>query len=224
VSFNLNNQKKGGGGVPQDLIEVGTIPGRVVRIIDLGLQPGGSFEGKDKPNSYQVDVTYELSDVFMKDKDGNEDETKPRWISESFPMHHPSADLAKSTKRCNAFDPKHEHNYDLGKMIGAPVMITIVHKTSKGKTYANVGNVSVMRDKDAAKCPELKNESIVFTLDDPDLEIFNKFPDWLKDKIKGNLEFKGSKLDILLSGGDAKQKEVPQETEQGTDEEEGEEW
>jgi len=219
VSFNLNNQKKGGGGVPQDLIEVGTIPGRVVRIIDLGLQPGGSFEGKDKPNSYQVDVTYELVDVFMKDKDGKEDESKPRWISENFPMHHPSADLAKSTKRCNAFDPNHTCNYDLAKMIGAPCMITIVHKVSKGKTFANVGNVSVMRDKDKEKCPELKNESVMFTLDDPDLEVFNKFPDWLKDKIKGNLEFKGSKLDKLLNGEQASKNEPEEESDN-----EGEEW
>lgn len=202
MSFNLNDVKSKSNGPKQDLIEVGTVPGRLVRVIDLGMQPQQPYEGKEKAPARIVDFTYELSDVFMKDKDGNEDETKPRWISENFPLNNPKADLAKSTKRANAIDPEHKYNYDIGQMAkdGAPCMITIVHKVSKGNTYANVGNVSTMRAKDAEKCPPLKNEPVVFTLDDPDVDVFNSFPDWLKDKVKGNLEFNGSKLQKLLGG------------------------
>jgi len=70
VSLNLKNQKSNGSRVPQDNIEVGAYPARVVRVLDLGMQPGGEFEGKMKPNAYKVDFTYELLDCFMKDKDG----------------------------------------------------------------------------------------------------------------------------------------------------------
>lgn len=197
MSLNLNKQK--GAGVKQDLIEVGTYPARLVRVIDLGLQARNPYKGQDKPPAYMVDLTYEMLDVFMVDKDGNEDETKPRWISETINLNPPSADLAISTKRAKALDPEDDHNYDLARMIGAPCMLTVVHKESKGKTYANVGNVTVMRAKDAAKAPNLVNKPVVFDLDDPDLGTFNSFPEWIQEKIKNNLEFNGSPLQAKLN-------------------------
>ena len=201
MSLNLNNQKKAGGSLTkQPLLEVGTLPARLVRVIDLGMQSQPDYQGQEKPPAHMVDFTYELLDVFMVDKDGNEDETKPRWISESFPIHHPSADLAKSTKRAKALDPNDDFGYDLTKMVGQPCMVTIGHKQSKGNTYANIIGVTPMRARDADKAPGLKNEPVVFTLDDPDLEVFNKFPDWLKERIRTNLEYKGSKLQKLLDG------------------------
>lgn len=209
MSLNLNKQKKGGG-TAQPLIEVGTYPARLIRVLDMGMQAQAPYQGQDKPPAHMVDFTYELLDVFMVDKDGKEDEEKPRWISETFPLHHPSADLAKSTKRAKALDPNDDFKFDLTAMVGQPCMLTIVQKQSKGNTYANVGNITVMRAKDVEKAPKLKNEPVVFTLDDPDLEVFKSFPDWIQEKIKGNLEFKGSKLDQML-GGSPTEAEQPDE-------------
>lgn len=214
MALNLKNQPKNGGGVQQDILEVGTYPARLVRILDLGIQPQTPYQGKEKPPAPMADFTYELLDVFMVDAEGNEDETKPRWISESFVLHHPSADLATSTKRAKALDPDEDFDYDLTKMLGQPCMVTIVHKESKGKTYANVGNVTAMRAKDAAKAPDLVNVPVVFSLDDPDMTIFNKLPAWLQDKIKGNLEYKGSPLQKALSSNN----------DDDDVDEEGEEW
>lgn len=213
--MNLNKQKKGGGGVAQPLIEVGTYPARLARVIDLGIQAQNPYQGEEKPPVHMVDFTYEMLDVFMVDKDGKEDETKPRWISENFPLHHPSADLAKSTKRAKALDPNNDFEFDLTKMVGQPCMVTIVHKQSKGKTYANVGGVTVMRAKDMEKAPALKNEPVVFSLDEPDMEVFNSFPDWMREKIQGNLEFKGSKLQKLLNDGDGAEQEGEDDPEEG---------
>lgn len=197
MSLNLNSQKRGGG-VKQPLIEIGTVPARLVRVIDLGVQPQNPYQGQEKPPAHMVDFTYELLDVFVVNEAGEEDQDKPRWISEQFAIHHPSADLAKSTKRVKALDPNNEFDFDLTKLIGSPCMVTIGHKQSKGNTYANVINVTPMRDKDAKKAPELKNEPVVFSLEEPDMRVFNKFPDWLKEKIKGNLEFNGSILQDML--------------------------
>ena len=52
----------------------------------------------------------------------------------------------------------------------------------------------------ANKCPELKNPAKMFDLDQPDLEIFQKFPKWIQEKMQGNLNYKGSKLEKLLGG------------------------
>jgi len=221
MSLKLNNQAKGGGGVKQDTIEIGTYPARLVRVIDLGLQARKPYKGQEKPPAYMVSLTYELLDVFMLDAEGNEDETKPRWISEDIAIHHPSADLAISTKRAKALDPENDQGYDLSAMVGAPCMITVVHKESKGKTYANIGNVTTMRAKDAAKAPELVNEPLVFDLDQPTLEKFNEVPQWLQEKIKNNLEYKGSKLAELLGEDND---DDDRNLRPGDVEEEGEAW
>jgi hypothetical protein len=46
----------------------------------------------------------------------------------------------------------------------------------------------------------------VFDLDEPDMEVFNALPDWIKDKIKGNLNFQGSPLQAALEKGGKQEK------------------
>lgn len=224
MSLNAKTVPKGGGGNKQPLLDIGTYPARVVRIIDLGLQPQRPFKGKDKPPAHEVQMTYELLDAFMVDEDGKEQEDKPRWVHETFPLHNLSADLAKSTKRYMALDPDMDFDGDFTKLIGIPCNVTIVHGQGKGanagKTYENIGSVTAMREKDAKRAPELVNEGQVFTLDDPDMEVFGGLPDWLQDKIKGNLEFGGSLLDARLQGADPKKAAKAVEDEEADDEDE----
>ena len=56
-----------------------------------------------------------------------------------------------------------------------------------------------MRQKDAARTPELVNPPKVFVMDEPDLEIFLSLPNWLQDKIKDSLEYAGSPLEAALA-------------------------
>lgn len=210
----LNAKKIGGGGqggnrVQQDNIEPGVYPCRLVQIIDLGLQPQRPYQGKDKAPAQEIMLTYELVDEFMKDEDGNELEDKPRWISETLPFHGLQADKAKSTQRYNALDPNGDLDGDLSKAIGFPVNITIVNNAVGEKVYDNVASLSPMRPRDAEKCPELKNPTKVFDLDAPDLETFLKFPQWIQDKIKGNLNFAGSPLEARLNGVKGEAKAAP---------------
>lgn len=217
MSLNAKSVPRGGGGNKQPLLDIGTYPARVVRIIDLGLQNQRAFKGKEKPPAHEVNMTYELLDAFMVDEEGNEQEDKPRWVHETFPLHNLSADLAKSTKRYMALDPNMDFDGDFTKLIGVPCNVTIVHGQGKGqnagKVYENIGSVTGMREKDAKRAPELVNEGFAFALDNPDLERFNSFPQWLQDKIKGNLEFGGSKLEALLAG-----KSVEESGDNGDDE------
>jgi hypothetical protein len=194
----LNAKKVGGGNggnkVPQANIEPGTYPARLVQIIDLGLQAQRPYQGKDKPPAQEIMLTYELVDTFMLDEDGKELEDKPRWISETLPFYGLYADKAKSTQRYNALDPEGAYDGDFSKAIGQPVNVTIVNNAVGDKVYDNVATISAMRSRDADKCPELVNPSKLFDLDDPDMEVFNSLPEWLRDKIKGNLNYQGSPL------------------------------
>jgi hypothetical protein len=80
-----------------------------------------------------------------------------------------------------------------------------------------VTNVSTITKRKADKLPPLVNDTQVFLLDDPDMELFESFFDWLKDKIKGNLEFSGSVLEARLNGEEAPK---PTDSTDGQDEEE----
>ena len=199
MALNAKNAGNGGGDrVAQPNLEPGNYPARIVQIIDYGLQPQRPYQGKDKPPAQEIGITYELTDAFMVDEDGNDIEDKPRWISETFPLHNLKAENAKSTKRYNAIDPKGDADGDFSKLIGSAVMVTIINNPGKdNKVYDNVGGLSPMRPRDAANTPELVNEPLVFDLDAPDAEAFAKMPKWIQDKLKGNLNYKGSALEKI---------------------------
>jgi len=191
-------------GPKQEAMEAGTYSCRVVQMVDQGLQAQRPYKGEEKPPAYSMSLTYEFVDEFCKDKDGNDDETKPRWLSEEMPLYSLDADLAKSTKRYKAIDPQEVHDGDFSMLAGMGCMVTITCKPNKdGENRNYISSVSAMRAKDLAKIPELVNDAKVFLLDEPDLEVLGSFPDWLQEKIKTNLEFSGSVLEKVLAGGAA---------------------
>ena len=200
-------------GVEQEAMEPGSYPARLVQVIDLGVQTQRPYEGQAKPPIQEVMLTYEFLDEFMKDEDGEDIEDKPRWLSETIPLHNLAADLAKSTKRYKALDPDEVHEGDFTALVGTACVVTIVNNKGKGqnagKVYTNIAGVSTMRPKEAAKAPELINEPKVFDLGDPDLTIFKSLPDWLQEKIKGNLEYEGSALQEALEDAPEDEEEKP---------------
>jgi hypothetical protein len=200
--MSLNANKVGGNAnkIEQPVIDPGVYPGRLVQIIDLGVQAQRPYKGQDKPPVQEIMLTYELVDCFMVDDKGEEMLDKPRWLSETLPFYGLYADKAKSTQRYNAFDPKGDFEGDFAKAITQPVNITVVNNASGDKVYTNVGNVAGMRPRDAANCPELKNPAKVFNLDEPDMEVFKSLPEWIREKIKSNLDFQGSVLEAALKG------------------------
>lgn len=206
--------KEGTGGnfVEQELLDPASYPARVVQVVDLGIQAQRPYMGQEKPPAHEVLLTYELVDEFLKDEDGNELLDKPRWLSESFAIRALDADLAKSNKRLAALDPEGVYEGDFSQVLDTPILVTAVHNKKGDKTYVNVGGLSPMRPRDAAKCPELVNEAVYFDLDEPDLDVFNSLPQWIRERIVANLNFAGSPLAELIGedAGDAakeKQKE-----------------
>lgn len=207
--------------VEQKNIEPGTYPGRLVQIIDLGLQAQRPYQGKDKPPAQEVMLTYELVDEFMKDEKGNDIPDKPRWVSETLPFYGLHADKAKSTQRYLALDPKQEFEGDFSRTIGTPVNVTIVNNVVGEKVYDNIATISTMRPRDAASCPELVNTPKVFDADAPDMEVFNSLPEWIQTKIKGNLKYEGSALQKLVGSGGKREtpkaEEPPKQNEEPQD-------
>jgi hypothetical protein len=204
MSLNAKKVAHSGGnkGPAQEAIDPGSYPIRLAQIIDLGLQNQRPWQGEAKPPAHEMMLTYELLDEFCLDEDGNADEDKPRWLSETIPLRSLMAEKAKSTQRYYALDPNEDADGDFTALASAPANASIVQNAGKGKNvgkiYNNIVSLSPMRPKDAAKAEPLKKEPKVFVLDSPDMEVFNSLPDWIQDKIKDNLEFNGSDLQKAL--------------------------
>lgn len=207
-------QKKVVKRAPQAELEIGNYFCRVAQVIDLGLQykdewddkAGKFFQDTSQAPVNKLMVTYEFVTEFMKDEQGNDLEDKPRWFSETLPLYALTNDKANSTKRYMAIDPTKEHGGDWSKLGGAPCTVTVAHKKG-GK--AKIGNVAPPMK--GMPVPELKNPVKIFDLSEPDLEIFRSLPEWLQEKIKENLEYKGSALEKLLAGGVVEAQEKPEE-------------
>ncbi len=194
----MNSNKKGA-----EPLAAATYPARVVQVIDLGLQKQ-EYQGEVKAAQRMVAVGYEFLDEFLKDEDGQELKDKPRWLSEMYPVHNEKAEKAKSTKRMKAYDPDGKLGGDLLAIVDTPVMVTVVTNPGKGlnagKVFNKIADVAPMRAKDAATAPKLVNKPVVFSLDEPDVEVFKKLPQFIQAIIVTNLEFSGSKLEAALKG------------------------
>lgn len=204
MALNASKAPSGSGGPKADPIDIGNYLGRVVQVLDMGLQAQRPYQGKEKPPARELMLTYELGAEFLKDEDGNDRPDKPRWISEDFPLRNLTQELAKSTKRAAALDPKGELVGDFALMTNLPCTVTVTQNPNKKDptvVYNNVGNVTPAMK--GIPIPELVNPPKVFDLDEPSLEVFGSLPEWLQKKIKGNLEYNGSLLQRKLEGGEA---------------------
>ncbi len=204
------------GGKKQEPLDPGSYPSRLVMVIDLGLQPQ-TYNGETKDPKNEIMTTYELSDEFMKDDEGNEIKDKPRWLSETFTLNSLNSDKAKSTQRYVALDTGLKYDGDWSQLLNTPANLTVINNAgkgkNKGKVFNNIASVSAMRAKDAEKLPPLVNDKRFFTLDEPDVELFLTLPQFVQDKIKGGLEFKGSVLDELLQNHKGKPVEKKEQSE-----------
>jgi hypothetical protein len=201
MSMKANDYSSGGDFTPIDPVEPGAYPARVALILNIGLQKQNPFKGKDKAPKHEFHVTYEMLDEFMKDEDGNDDETKPRWLSENFTINPLSSENAKSTARYLALDPTAKFGGDWSELLGAPCLVNVVQNASKKdatKIYNNIRSIQAMRARDAASAPDLVNTPQMFDFYEPDVKVFLSLPKFIQDKIKNALDYEGSVLEKML--------------------------
>ena len=195
-----------------DPIDAGTHPVRLVRVLDMGVQKQREYKGEPKPPVQEIDLTYEFLDEFMLDADGEDILDKPRWNSECIPFHTLDKDKAKSTNRYLAFDPDCVNDGDWEELLGMPAMVTIIQKAGKGKfegrVFDNINSAAPMSPKQQKKAAPLVNKATFFSMDAPDMDVYNSLPDWIKDKMKGALNYGGSALEKAIEGG-GDEPEVP---------------
>lgn len=179
--FILENQPK-----EYKLVPAGSHLARCYRIVDLGTQKS-EYEGNVK-FLRKVMINWEL---HSEDDEGQPlvtDKGEPLSISKDYTLSF----AEKATLRKNiqgwfgtTFTDAEAQRYDVTQIVGQWCMLGVINKTNpKGKTYANVDTISApARIYIKNGLPEPHNPEQIFRLNAPDLEMYEKFPNWLKTKI-----------------------------------------
>ena len=156
----------GGTGVKMyaPLLENGGYPARLLRIVDLGEQPGS----QQYPNpAYKMALVFECLDEFMRDEEGKELEDQPRTFDYevSYNLDGYMSEKSSIHKVMKALDG---FGVGMDTLIGKPCTISLVQQAGKkdpSKFYNKVTGVTAMRAKDAERYGPLQLESYIFNLD-----------------------------------------------------------
>ncbi len=208
----------GGAGKDFEKLTAGVYAARLVQVVDLGRQAQRPYKGQPKDPAYEIALTYELLDAFMKDEDGQPDPAKPRWITETMRFYNLEAEKAKSTERYMALDPTVACDGDWDRLLNTPCMVTIVlnENNATKKIYENIEAIAPMRAEQVAIAVPLVNPAKFFDLDKPSVEDFLALPKFLQKRIQAGLDYPGSEMETLLvAAGEAEPaKEVGDESEE----------
>jgi hypothetical protein len=163
-----------------ELAPADTLAAVCYRIIDLGTQEI-DWQGAKK-HQHKIMISWELD---AKMADGRPFSIHQRYTLSSSEKARLRKDL--EAWRGVAFTDEDFGKFDLGKLIGVPCLIQVIHNSSGGKTYANIS--SLMRLPKGMTAPALVNESIYFSLNPFRKDLYEKLSDNLKETIAKSPEY-----------------------------------
>lgn len=181
-------------------IEEGTYIARCYSMIQIGTALSTfTDENGDLKRINRIRIGFELPTETRMFKEV----MKPLVISQEYTLS-----LHKKSKvrpfleawRGKKFTDEETSEFDWTKLVGVPAMITVVHND---KGYAEIAGIT--RPPKGMECPAQVNANQVLEFDNFNQELFEKLPDFLKDKIRASDEYKTLK-------GENVEDDVPLET------------
>lgn len=160
-----------------DPIPEGTHLGVCNMLIDLGMQYNETY----KNTARKVLIGWELPEETIELEDG----THPRMISKRYTASlNESANLRQDLAawRGRDFTPEELAAFDLRNIIGKSCLLTVIHKESNGKTYANIQSVAALPK--GMQKGELTDGSTIFDLDADPIDAVETLPKWIAEVIK----------------------------------------
>lgn len=165
---------------------------RCYRVVDLGTQRT-EYLGKEK-HLPKVMIQFE---VHGEDDKGNPlvtSKNEPMTISKNFTLSlAEKATLRIDLKswRGRDFTPAELAGFELKNVLGAWAMIAVATSIGKdGNEYTNITSINpVPKQIKDAGLPEAFNDPAMFSIEDPDMTMFDTFSDGLKKKIMQSPEW-----------------------------------
>lgn len=174
---------------------------RCYRIIDLGTQKS-SYKGVEK-QLHKIMIQFE---VHGEDDEGNPlltEKGEPLSISKNYTLslaEKATLSIDLESWRGSAFTAEERKGFELKKLLGVWAMISVSKSIGNdGKEYTNIANINpVPSNIKKAGLPEGINDLKLFSIDEPDMELFGSFGDKLRAKIESSPEWQrrsGKKTD-----------------------------
>lgn len=163
---------------------------RCYRVIDLGTQDV-EYMGEPKL-MHKVLIGWELSGEAEDGTPLKTDGGDPLTITKQYTLSlgkkaNLRADL--ESWRGKAFTDDELKGFDITALLGVHCMVTVKHDKKGDKTYTNVASVSKWPAALKNHKPAAVFDNQVFDVNEPDMQLFESFPDWLKEKIQGCMEW-----------------------------------
>lgn len=194
--FKIGDDPRAQTGGDNGRIEDGVYPARLVQLIDIGEQPQEDLKtGEVKGFARELWMTFE----FPTERIEVDGEDRPRWQSRQVKLSFNKR--SNLTKYLKALDPKGKSK-TIEELLGATCQVEI-GSTSTGK--AKIVNVSSLMK--GMQVGELENPTKSFDMDNPDMEVFEGLPDFLKEKMQNARNYPNSKLAEIQDNGDSNDKE-----------------
>lgn len=161
---------------------------RCFRMLDLGTQVSkGMFAGKA---AHKIHVEWE---VFCDETVNINGKEMPLTISKDYTASmNEKATLRKELGqwRGKSFTDEEAGTFDVSKLVGAYCMLNVTHKESgNGKVYANIASISPVPAALKNQKPAAVHTDQIFSLDNPNMSVYESLPKWLQDKIAESPEF-----------------------------------
>lgn len=191
----LNTEQTTGGKSEFTPMPAGTYEARVSRIVELGSQKAKApyhltADGKPRRPQTKLSFTFELPYEVV-DING---ETVPRLAFKIMSASlHEKSHLSKIVASAGI-----SGKFNINKLLGTAVSLSITNTEKGGKTYANVDAISPVSARVAQTLPEAAKDMELFTFEEPSLEIFQSLPEFQRNMIQEALNFKGSKVEKML--------------------------
>lgn len=171
----------------KELLAAGLYASRCYAMVHIGTVEEEILGEKKVLN--KVRLTFELPTELRVFKEENGEQ--PMVFSREFTLSmHEKSGLRAFLKnwRGKDFTEAEAASFDVTKLLGVPGMINIIHKDSKkGNTYAEIGSISPMPK--GMICPDQINPTQELSYDNFNWDLFEKQPDFIKDKMRKSLEF-----------------------------------
>lgn len=181
---------------------VGNHLARCYRVIDLGTQKQ-TWQGVEKA-AKKVMIVWELHGENENGEPLITDDGRPLAVSRRFtPSLSEKATLYAFlvSWRGRDFTKEEKEGFHLKNILDKWCMVNITHDTANnGKTYANVSNISAVPSVIKKNgLPEGVNPLVWFDIDEPDMAVFDAFPEYLKKIISETPEWRMREMNPAAS-------------------------
>jgi len=174
---------------PIPIPEVGVVPARLARVIEVGVHD--TFYGEKD----QVILFYSLPTRII---EAEGDYNGKQHMIRTAPLRKSSSDKATLMEHVNVLNPAAT---DLDQLLDKPCFVTIIHNEVESggasRTFANISNVSGVPE--GIEVGALDTTPFYFDYDNPDEDIWtSQLWDGVRDQIKDAKNYPGSKVEEMV--------------------------